>query len=81
MKYKLGNLTGKHHLSLEEDRYRLSGNSKYVKENILKLFKKSNISTLEVYERKFLEEIDVTFEANSEQIGKLKKLLDKKCGE
>jgi len=81
MKYKLKNLAEKHHLSLEENRYRLSGNLKYVKENILKLFKKSKISTFRVDERKFLEEIDVTFEANSDQIEKLQKLLDKKCSE
>tara|TARA_Y100000310_G_C20340936_1_gene649760 strand:- start:171 stop:410 length:240 start_codon:yes stop_codon:yes gene_type:complete len=77
MKYKLANLTEKHHLSLEEDRYCLSGNSKYIKENILKLFKKSNISKLKVYEMQLLEEIEVTFEANSDQIDKLKKLLKK----
>ena len=81
MKYKLASLTGKHRLSPEENRYRLSGNSKYVKANILKLFKKSDISMLEVYEMDILEEIDVTFGANSEQIEKLKNLLDKNCSE
>ena len=77
MKYKLEKLADEQQRTSEENKYCLSGNSKYIKENILKLFKKSNISELRVYEMQLLEEIEVTFEANLDQIDKLKKLLKK----
>ena len=68
MKYKLENLAGKHQLLSEKDKYCLSGELKYVKGNILKLFSKSNIALFKVFEMQLLEEIEVTFEADSDQI-------------
>ena len=67
MEYKLENL--------EENKYSLSGDSKYIKKKILKFFNRSNIVEFKVHEIEIVEYITVNFDANSDQINKLKKLL------
>tara|TARA_Y100000310_G_C20044865_1_gene517849 strand:- start:306 stop:521 length:216 start_codon:yes stop_codon:yes gene_type:complete len=67
MEYKLENLEG--------NKYILSGDSKYVKKKILKLFNRSNIVEFKVHEIEIVEYITVNFDANLDQMTKLKKLL------
>ena len=69
MEYKLENLEG--------SKYSLSGDAKYIKENILKLFNKSDIIGLTVHEIEIIEHIEIAFDANLDQLTKFKKLLKK----
>jgi|3_EtaG_2_1085321.scaffolds.fasta_scaffold103553_1 hypothetical protein len=73
MKYKLEILKK----GFDLNSYCLEGDSKYVKEKILKLFSKSNITQLRVHEPELLEEIEVHFRADSDQIEKFERLLKK----
>ena len=77
MKYKLENLAGKHRVLLDKNKYCLSGDSKYIKKNILKLFSKSNILGLVAHEIEIIEHIELAFDANLDQMTKFKKLLKK----